>query len=141
MVSAPEAVWAVMRGDVRTVEPTDRLDLANVVMKLGAIRHLPVVEDHRLVGVVSQRDLLAAALSSALEPDPREALLLRTVLVEEVMTRDPYTVGLDTSLRDAASLMLRHRIGCLPVVDDRSRLLGLISETDLLRGAYDVEDP
>lgn len=129
-------VWAIMRGNVRTVEPTDRLDLANVVMKLAGIRHLPVVEEGVLVGIVSQRDLLSAALSSALEPAPRDTLRLRTVLVEDVMTSDPRSVGLDTPLCEAAAMMLQHRIGCLPVVDDASRLLGLVSETDLLRGAY-----
>ncbi len=139
MASPTEHVWSVMRGDVRTVEPIDRLDLANVVMKLAGIRHLPVVDERMVVGVVSQRDLLAAALSSALESSPRDELRLRTVLVEDVMTRNPHTVGLDTPLRDAAALMLRHQIGCLPVVDESSALLGLVSETDLLRGAYDLD--
>lgn len=132
-------VWSVMRGNVRTVEPTDRLDLANVVMKLGGIRHLPVVEEGVLIGVVSQRDLLSAALSSALEPSPEDALRLRTVLVEDVMTRDPHSVGINTPLRDAAATLLRQQIGCLPVVDEAGRLIGLVSETDLIRGAYDLE--
>lgn len=125
-----------MQGDVRTVDPVDRLDLANVVMKLAGIRHLPVVDERVVVGIVSHRDLLAAALSSALEPSAGDELRLRTVLVEDVMTRNPYTIGMDASLRDAATLMLRHKIGCLPVVDDATRLVGMVSETDLLRGAY-----
>ncbi len=129
-------VWSVMRGNVRTVEATDRLDLAGVVMKLGGIRHLPVVDEGLLVGIVSQRDLLAAGLSSVLEPAPEDSLRLRTVLVEDIMTRDPQTVGLDTPLRDAAERMLQHQIGCLPVVDEAGRLLGLVTETDLIRGAY-----
>ncbi len=125
-----------MQGDVRTVEPTDRLDLANVVMKLAGIRHLPVVDERVVVGIVSHRDLLSAAVSSALEASAGDELRLRTVLVEDVMTRDPYTIGLDATLRDAATLMLRHKIGCLPVVDETTRLVGMVSETDLLRGAY-----
>lgn len=132
-------VSSIMRGSVRSVESTDRLDLANTVMKMGGIRHLPVVDDGVLVGIVSQRDLLSAALSSVIEASPRDELRLRTVLVEEAMTRDPHSVRLDTPLRDAANQLLERRIGCLPVVDDSGRLLGIVSETDLIRGAYGLE--
>ena len=58
MASPTEHVWSVMRGDVRTVEPIDRLDLANVVMKLAGIRHLPVVSEGALAGVISIGDVV-----------------------------------------------------------------------------------
>lgn len=132
-------VSSVMRGSVRSVDSTDRLDLANTVMKLGGIRHLPVVDDGVLVGIVSQRDLLSAALSSVLESTERDELRLRTVLVEDVMTRDPIRARIDTPLRDAASQMLEKGIGCLPIVDDLNRLIGIVSESDLIRGAYGLE--
>lgn len=133
-----DEVWSIMHGDVRTVAPGDRLDLANVVMKLGGIRHLPVVEAGVLVGIVSQRDLLSAALSSVLERGSREAQALRGVLVRDVMTRDPYRVGIKTSVRDAAEQMLERQIGCVPVVNDHGALLGIVSETDLIRAAYGI---
>ena len=134
---AARDVSSIMQGAPRVVGPGDRLDLANVIMKLGVIRHLPVVEDGILVGIVSHRDLLAAALSSVLESSAEDEALLRAIVVADVMTRDPYAVRIDTSLGDAAALLLKRRVGCLPVVDDERRLIGLISETDLLRAAYE----
>lgn len=133
-----DEVWSIMRGNVRTVAPGDRLDLANVVMKLGGIRHLPVVEVGALVGIVSQRDLLSAALSSVLEAGSQEAKALRGVLVRDVMTRDPVCVGIKTGVREAAQKMLERQIGCLPVVNDDGALLGIVSETDLIRAAYAI---
>ena len=124
----------VMRSEVVTLAPDDRLDLAGDVMKLGRIRHMPVVDEGRLVGIVSNRDLLAASLSRALEfkPEQRRAFL-RSVEVEEVMARGLVTVGPETSLREAARLLVEHKIGCLPVVDTHGALVGLLSEADLIR--------
>jgi len=131
-------VAALMAREFVSVESEERLDFVDDVMKLGRIRHMPVVNQGRLVGVVSQRDLLAAALSRALEFDPRHRrTFLRAVEVAEVMTPSPLTVTPQTPLREAARLVLRHKVGCLPVVDEAGALVGLLTETDLLRGAYE----
>jgi len=113
------------------------LDLVDDVMNLGRIRHMPVLEGGRLVGVVSQRDLLAASLSKVMDVDAGERrTFMRSIEVGVVMTRDPLTVAPETTLREAGRLVLKHRIGCLPVVDPEGRMQGLLTETDLLRGAY-----
>lgn len=130
-------VAALMQRDYVSVAPRDRLDFVDDVMALGRIRHMPVLEEGKLVGVVSQRDLLAASLSKALEFDQgQRRTFMRSVVVDEVMTREPITVSPEATLREAALLMLKHRIGCLPVVDEDGELVGMITETDLLRGAY-----
>ncbi len=130
-------VASLMQRDYVSVAPMDQLDFVDDVMKLGRIRHMPVVEQGKLVGVVSQRDLLAASLSKALEFEQgQRRTFMRSVLVDEVMTREPITVSPGATLREAALLMLKYRIGCLPVVDEDGELVGLITETDLLRGAY-----
>lgn len=127
----------VMQRDYVSVGPEDFLDLVDDVMNLGRIRHMPVLESGRLVGVVSQRDLLAASLSKVMEVDAAERRsFMRSIAVGVVMTRDPITVAPGTPLREAGRMVLAHRIGCLPVVDGEGRMQGLVTETDLLRGAY-----
>jgi CBS domain-containing protein len=131
------SVGEIMRKDPVSLDVADRLDLVEEVMSLGRIRHLPILERGRLVGIVSQRDLLARSLDRALRLGPRaRRAFLASLRVAEAMTRQPICVGEATSQRDAASLMIRHRIGCLPVVDGDGALIGIVSETDLLRAAY-----
>ncbi len=140
MEPSERTVESVMQREFVSVAPKDRLDFVDDVMKLGRVRHMPVLDEGKLVGVVSQRDLLAASLSLVLAFDFQERRThMRSVEVAEVMTANPIVVGPTESLRDAAHLMLAHRIGCLPVVEAGGRMLGLVTETDLLRGAYGEE--
>lgn len=133
-----QPVERVMQTDYASVSAGDHLDLVDDVMNLGRIRHMPVLDGERLVGIVSQRDLLAASLSKVLDFDAAERrTFMRSIEVSEVMSRDPVTVSPSTSLREAARLVLTHRIGCLPVVVGEGRMVGLLTETDLLRGVYD----
>ena len=145
MSDAERPVSEIMRTQFVTLKTGDRLDLADDVMKLGRIRHMPVLDGKRLVGVVSQRDLLAASLSRALDFEAsHRRSFLKSVAVEDVMARDVVTVGVDTPIREAALLMIRRKIGCLPVVTPEGVPVGLVTETDLLRSAYGVrgaEDP
>jgi CBS domain-containing membrane protein len=101
------------------------LELAEGLMSLLRIRHLPVVEGDRLVGLVTHRDLLRAALRSPLRGS--------RVPVREVMRVDVTTTGPDADLRDVVEVMLGHKYGCLPVVDAQGRLEGILTEADFLR--------
>jgi CBS domain-containing membrane protein len=133
-------VEEVMARDVVSLGPKDRLDLAEDVMRLGRIRHMPVLEGDRLVGIVSSRDLLAASLSKQLEFDGAERrTFLRSVTVSEAMTRDPITIAPGATLREAAELLLQHRIGCLPVTRPDGSFVGLLTETDLIRAVLMAE--
>lgn len=133
-----QPVERVMQTDYVSVGSGDHLDLVDDVMNLGRIRHMPVLDGAKLVGVVSQRDLLSASLSKVLDFDVAERRsFMRSIEVSEVMSRDPVTVKPSTTLREATRLVLTHRIGCLPVVDEGGAVVGLITETDLLRGVYD----
>ncbi|MGH0031060.1 MAG: CBS domain-containing protein [Myxococcota bacterium] len=125
-----------MHRDVVTLRQDESLDLADDIMRLGRIRHLPVVQGEQLVGILSSHDLLAASLSRALEFEPEQRrAFLRSVEVKEVMSLDVDTASPDDSGVDAGRRMLRRKIGCLPVVDERGVFLGLLTETDLLRAA------
>jgi len=133
-------VEAVMQREYASVRSDERLDFVDDVMSLGRVRHMPVIDGTQLVGVVTQRDLLAASLSRTLDFDANERrTFLRSVNVGEVMARKPITVGPEATLEQAARLMLRHKIGCLPVVGSSGEALGLVTETDLLRAAYGTE--
>lgn len=122
----------MMKGPV-TLEADDVLDLADDVMNLGRIRHIPIVEGERVVGVVSQRDLFYSALVKALGFKQREQKdLMRTLRVREVMSKPVITIPPDATAKEAARLMAEKKIGCLPVVEGEA-LVGLVTETDILR--------
>jgi CBS domain-containing membrane protein len=136
-MSKARSVGEIMRREFVSLQAGDRLDFVEDVMALGRIRHLPVLKDGKLVGIVSQRDLLANSLSKALDFDAQDRRsFLKSVDVSEAMTADVITVEERTEVDEAARLMIRHRIGCLPVVDSEGGLVGLVTETDLLRAAY-----
>jgi CBS domain-containing membrane protein len=136
-MAQPRTVQEVMRREFVALKATEHLDLADDIMTLGQIRHLPVLEDGKLVGIVSQRDLLAHSLAKALDFEPRDRrTFLKSVDISEAMTRQVLTVEATTSIEEAARLLIRHRIGCLPVVDRAGVPVGIVTETDLLRAAY-----
>jgi acetoin utilization protein AcuB len=136
-MSAEKRVSEVMQTDVTTLSADDQLDFADDVMNLGRVRHLPVLNGKQLVGIVSNRDLLAASLSKSLDFDPqRRREFLRSIDIAEVMTREIVCVEPDATLREAASMMIQRRVGCLPVVEPDQTLIGLVTETDLLREAF-----
>src|SRR5262245_53053558 len=126
-------VSQLMSGNVVRLYEDARLDLAADLMRQNRIRHLPVVRDGELVGIVSQRDLFRAGLSTMLnlQPSTNEEWL-KCVLVRDVMVTDLITIAPDTDVEEAVARLLDHRIGCLPVVAD-GKLIGLLSETDCLR--------
>jgi CBS domain-containing protein len=123
----------IMATKVSTLGRNDTLDLADHVMALDRIRHLPVLEEGRVVGVVSQRDLFRSALAIALGYGERaQKMLLKTLRVKEVMSEPAITISPEATIKDAARLMIERKIGCLPVLEDE-RLVGIVTETDLLR--------
>jgi len=110
----------VMKENLLTVAPGQTLRLATQMMLWSSVRHLPVVTDGKLVGIVSDRDLLRAG--------PLDG---KNGNVEEVMSKPVETIGPDMSLRDAAAKLVEGTIDCLPIVDGEA-LVGLITTTDLL---------
>lgn len=135
-MSAPETVGAIMTSDPRTVDRNQSLEAADELVTQARIRHLPVLDGGRVVGVLTQRDLFQHALARALGyGSVGRARLLKAIPVKEVMSEPAVVVDAGTPVRDAARLMLERRIGCLPVVEG-GRLVGLVTESDVLRHAY-----
>jgi acetoin utilization protein AcuB len=133
MVENPTHVRDVMEKEVVTLKGDDHLDLANDIMCLGRIRHMPVVVANRLVGILSQRDLFRAAVSCVLTFPPRaEREWLGKIRVDQVMAAPAIVARPEWLIEQAVDTMLDKKIGCLPVVDGDD-LVGLLSETDCLR--------
>ncbi len=124
-----------MAKNVLTVDENTSLMRATRIMKENGIRRLPVVSHGKLIGIVTDRDVKDASPSKTTSLDIHELYyLLSEMKVKEVMTVDPITLDGDDTLEKAAVVMLRSRISGLPVVDDEGHLVGLLSETDVLRG-------
>ncbi len=124
------SVGEFMTKDLVTVREADDLALAEALLKLGGIRHLPVVRDRKLVGILTHRDVLRSGLSGKTSA--------RELPVSEVMTKDPTFVRPALGLSQAARLMLERKFGCLPVCEDDGTLVGVITEADFVRFAADV---
>lgn len=108
-----------------TITPEDYLAQAREKMEKGGFRRLPVVEEGRLVGILTDRDL-------------RQHLgYLERTKVNVAMTENPITVGPQTTLEQAAELLLKHKIGGLPVVED-NKLVGIITASDVLKAFLEI---
>ena len=138
-----ERVRDIMGTKLVTIPASERLSTVEDIMTLGHVRHMPVVQGGKLVGVVSERDLLRASLSVLSDHrDEERRAFLNVVEIGRVMSTPPIVVEPDASIEEAALIMAEKKIGCLPVIDG-DELLGMITETDVLRwvaGVTDVTD-
>lgn len=112
-----------------TIRPGASLAEARSLLDQHRIRHLPVVEEGNLLGIITDRDIRSAAPASALD----------RVKVGAAMTRNVITVTPETHIQQAAKLLLANRIGGLPVLKERE-LQGVITETDLLNALVEIMD-
>jgi len=124
----------IMSSPAITVSPDAKLPAANAIMREKQIRHLPVMEKGRLVGIVSRGDLREASISASINADQYELhFLLNLLTVGKLMTRKVRTVASDALVVDAADLMTEHKIAGLPVVDAEGAVVGIVTESDLLK--------
>jgi len=127
-------VRELMSTELVTLTEDETLALAQRCMRRGRIRHLPVLRDGKLVGLVTHRDLLAASFSVFAEVASEEQRrIFSTIPVTDIMHREVRTVGPDLPVAEAARILLKNKYGCLPVVAEDNRLLGLVTEADFLR--------
>lgn len=130
----------IMVDRVASVAPTDTVGLALEVLAGIEARHLPVVEEGQVGGMLSDRDLRSLGvypLRGLVEYEEAQALV-RTP-VSRVMSADVHTVGPGTELREVIDVMLTEKIGAVPVVDPSSgSLVGIVSYVDVLRAAANM---
>ena len=115
----------IMIKEVLTISPREKIALADLTMTRQNIGGLLVVEGGKLVGVITQRDIMLAR--------NYEIGGLKT---EDLMTKDPITVNPDATIKDILSLMLKNKIERVPVVENE-KLVGLIVHSHILKAVYD----
>ena len=131
----------LMTTGVATLDADEWISIAETIMKLGRIRHMPVVDKTgRLVGIVTERDLFRGALARLLGLDETQRAAMRALPVSQVMTTRLFTTTPDTPLRDAAHLMAERKIGCLPVLS-QGKLVGILTEGDFVACFAQALDP
>jgi acetoin utilization protein AcuB len=131
----PQLVRDWMTPNPITIDSKTVLPDAHRLMQDSHIRRLPVVEHGKLVGIVTLGDIREAEPSQASTLSIYEVhYLLSKLTVARIMTRNPITISPDATIREAARLMLEHKIGGLPVVEPKTeKLVGIITESDIFR--------
>jgi CBS domain-containing protein len=139
LIEVPEKVSEIMTREVASLDENDNLSNLREAMRAMRFRHMPVTDEGRLIGLVSERDLLRISTSS-LWPHQAEQdrALGERFRVRDIMVSDVLTVSPETSIEEAGRLLLRERIGCLPVVDASNMLLGIVTSSDYIRALLDA---
>ncbi len=134
MIKLNVKVLDLMSKETVTLKRNDRLTLADQVMKERSIRHMPVLDDSgQVCGILSQRDLFRGALlrnlgyGGYLEDKMMASLVVKEAMISPVITTTPAT-----DIQKAASTMIEHKIGCLPVIEN-GELQGILTEEDFVR--------
>lgn len=142
-MSAGMKVSEIMTRDVITLFEEDNLERVNQELGVFRFRHLPVIDDGKVVGILSQQDLLRATFAGSGDGvggggRAREARFLEETFVRDVMHTDVMTVHPEAPVGEAAKRMLQNGFGVLPVVDADGMLVGILTENDIVRAASDV---
>jgi acetoin utilization protein AcuB len=132
-------VEEIMSREPIVVRATDSIRRAMSTSMEGDVRHLPVVDEGRLVGIVSDRDLRdayrTAFYSAAVDDNPLDEA------ISKIMSSDVVSVNAETPLAEVIDLMIEHKVGALPVVEaDSMDLVGIVSYVDVLRAAREALD-
>lgn len=123
-----------MSRNVITIDAEQSMQQAIYLLKDNHINLLPVMESGQLAGIISDRDLKKASPSDASTLDVHEMLyLIARIKIKDIMTRNPHTVTQDFTVEEAASILLENRISGLPVLDEKRRLIGIITRSDIFR--------
>lgn len=124
----------IMTSEVFVLQAAQTLAIVRSLMKNKHIRHVPIVDDNdRFVGLLTHRDLLAQTISFLADIDEKEQedidrnIHLVTVMKTDVVTADP-----EMNLEDAVNILLEHKYGCLPVIEN-DKLVGIVTEADFLK--------
>jgi len=127
-----------MTAEPQTLRVEQSLLEAVLMLRRASLRHIPIMEDGRLVGVLSDRDVarVAPSLLAPLSPDEYNRVFEDTP-VGRVMSKNPISTTADAPLAEAVGLLYENRLGCLPVLEE-GKLIGIITRVDMLRALHDL---
>jgi acetoin utilization protein AcuB len=134
----PKKVTDYMTAKVITVPPTAGVREAFFIMKENHIRHLPVVENNRLVGIISDRELRRPGWVDESRDITHVYYLDDSMSVGNVMIKDVHVIHTYDTLRKAVKVLLDNRIGAAPVLDKTGAVVGMLSAVDLLHALHDI---
>ena len=113
-----------MTKQVITIDANDSINNAIHLLKKHNIMMLPVMEQGKLVGIVTDRDLKSASASNAISLEMLELLyLISKIKIKDIMTKNPITVSLDYTIEETAEILLKHKISGVPVIDHFERFV------------------
>ncbi len=127
-------VKEIMSTSLVTVEMDDKLSVVKVIFDNVKIHHLLVIGDGKLMGVISDRDMLKAIspnIGTIVEMN-RDTITLNK-RVHQIMTSEPVTLRPNADISDAIEIFSKHDISCIPVVDDENKPVGIISWRDIIK--------
>ena len=133
LVKSEESIEKIMKENIITVKPEDRVIHARRLMMENDVARLPVVDEGKVVGIISDKEI-AFALASIKKSFPmgKQQNQLRNLLVKDVMKSNVVTAKRDISIKEAAQIMMEEEVGCTPIVDDDGKIEGIVTRTDLL---------
>lgn len=125
----------LMTQDLFPLKSDQTLNVVRLLMRTVHIRHVPILDSSdKFVGLLSHRDLLAYSISKLADINPLEQKELdRHIPIKDVMRTEIATTTKSTELKEAIAMMMKNKFGCLPVVDKKNHLVGIITEEDVSR--------
>lgn len=129
------SIESIMSTNLITVAPSATLAEARALMQDNRIHHIPVVDNEKLVGLVTLTNVLAA--TDSFLRDQKNRIHANEISIADAMVLDVATVDINASLRHAALFLEKHSIGCLPVMDS-DKLVGIITDTDFVAVAINL---
>lgn len=126
------SVSQIMSKDLITLNPNQSLYDAEKLLNKHKIRHIPIVSEERIVGIISRSDLLRISFSDLDENDETVVpIIYEMYTIPQVMTRIPITIEVDTTIKETAEILARQDFHSIPVVD-KGKLVGIVTTTDLI---------
>lgn len=131
-------VSTIMTQDVITLNRTDNLDTAEVLFKKNNIRHIPVVDQKEIIGMLSYTDLLRISFADAVDEYEQDVdtIVYNMFTIEQVMAKNLISVNPNSTIKDVAEILSKREFHALPVVDN-GKLVGIVTTTDLINFLLD----
>lgn len=126
-------VSQIMSKELITLTPTQSLYDAERLFKKHNIRHIPVVEGHKIIGIVSYSDLLRISFADMTDGEHEvTSVVYDMYTIPQIMAKTPLTVAADTSIKEVAEILAKQSFHSIPVVEN-GKLVGLVTTTDLIK--------